>query len=194
MLAIAALFAFGIHRWLHAVIPRSTDRPADAIGRLRVGASRLLVDLAALGAFGLGGWLSVRWLLPAPDMAHALGVHLIRYGSTAALFWIGGRFLLAPRDPESRLFPLPNGAWHVRMLATYGALGAVLEFVASLARQAAAIRRRSGWFLLGGTIITIFKIAWFWSGRHDITALFRELSDAIRASSGARRRRHCPIS
>src|SRR3954469_12144540 len=108
MLAIAVLFAFGVHRSLHAVIPRSTDLPADAVGRLRVSASRLLVDLAALGAFGLGGWLSLQWLLPAPDMAHALGVHLIRYGSTAALFWIGGRFLLAPRDPENRLLPLPK--------------------------------------------------------------------------------------
>jgi len=174
MLAIAVLFAFGVHRSLHAVIPRSTDLPADAVGRLRVSASRLLVDLAALGAFGLGGWLSLQWLLPAPDMAHALGVHLIRYGSTAALFWIGGRFLLAPRDPENRLLPLPNAAWHFRMLTTYGALGAVLGFAASLARQAggdpAAIE---GWFLLGGTIITVFKVAWFWSGRHDITALFR---------------------
>ena len=28
MLAIAALFAIGIHRWLHAVIPRSADLPA----------------------------------------------------------------------------------------------------------------------------------------------------------------------
>src|SRR4051812_32857097 len=62
-------------------------------GVFRVSARRLLVDLAALGAFGLGGWLSLCWLLPAPDMAHALGVHLIRYGSTAALFWIAGRFL-----------------------------------------------------------------------------------------------------
>jgi small-conductance mechanosensitive channel len=174
MLAIAALFAFGIHRWLYAVLPRSTDLPADAIGRLRVSASRLLIDLAALGAFGLGGWLLLRWLLPAPDMAHVLGVHLIRYGSTVALFWIAGRFLLAPCDPENRLLPLPNAAWHFRMLATYGVLGAIVEFAASLARQAgsdpAAIE---GWFLLGGTIITVFKIAWFWGGRHDITALFR---------------------
>jgi moderate conductance mechanosensitive channel len=174
MLAIAALFAFGIHRWLYAVLPRSTDLPADAIGRLRVSASRLLIDLAALGAFGLGGWLLLRWLLPAPDMAHVLGVHLIRYGSTAALFWIAGRFLLAPRDPESRLLPLPNAAWHFRMLATYGVLGAVVQFAASLARQVggdpAAIE---GWSLLGGTIITVFKIAWFWGGRHDIAAFFR---------------------
>src|SRR3954466_13277414 len=98
-------------------------------------------------------------------MAHALGVHLIRYGSTAALFWIAGRFLLAPHDPENRLLPLPNAAWHVRMLGTYGGLGAVGPFAASLAGQAggdpAAIE---GWFLLGGTIITVFKIAWFWGG------------------------------
>src|SRR3954469_12195774 len=189
MLAIAALFAFGIHRWLHAVIPRSTDRPADAIERLRVSASRLLVDLAALGAFGLGGWLSLPWLLPAPDMAHALGMRLISYGSTAALFWIAGRFLLAPRDPENRLLPLPNAAWHVRMLATYGALGAVLEFAASLARQVggdpAAIE---GWFLLGGTIITVFKIAWFWGAGTTSPRFSGEtFRDASRTSSGARR-------
>src|SRR4051794_36553559 len=59
-------------------------------------------------------------------------------------------------------------AWHFRMLATYGVLGAVVGFAASLARQAggdpAAIE---GWFLLGGTIITVFKIAWFWgAARH----------------------------
>ena len=74
--------------------------------------------------------------LAAPDMAQALGLRLIRYGSTAALFWIGGRFLLAPHDPENRLLPLPNAAWHFRMLATYGVLGAVVQFAASLAGQA----------------------------------------------------------
>ena len=196
MLAIAALFAFGVHRWLHAVIPRSTDLPADAVGRLRISAFRLLVDLAALGAFGLGGWLSVRWLLPAPDMAHALGMRLIRYGSTVALFWIAGRFLLAPPDPENRLLPLPNAAWHFRMLATYGVLGAIVEFAASLARQAgsdpAAIE---GWFLLGGTIITVFKIAWFWGGGTTSPRFSGEtFRDASRASSGARRRWRCHIS
>lgn len=174
MLAITALCAFGIHRWMRTVIPRSAGLPGNAVGHLRISTLRLLADLAALGAFGLSGWLSVRWLLPRPEMAHALVMSLIRYGSTAALFWIAGRLLLAPHAPEDRLLPLPNAAWHFRMLATYGVLGAIVGVVASLARHAGGEPMAiEGWLLLGGTIITVFKIAWFWGGRHDITALFR---------------------
>src|SRR3954470_4438335 len=105
---------------------------------------------------------------PAPTLSERWGDSLPRLPHVDApdgLSVPAGRFLLAPRDPENRLLPLPNAAWHVRMLATYGVLGAVVGFAASLAGQAggdpAAIE---GWFLLGGTIITVFKIAWFWGG------------------------------
>lgn len=174
VLALAALLAFGVHRALDAVLPRPPDPSVDVVGRFRASARGLLADLVALGAFILGGWLLVRWLLPAPDLAQTLGGRLIRHVSTAALYVIVGRFLLAPRDPENRLLPLPHAAWHFGMLTAYGVFGAAVELTASLARQAGSDPAViEGWFLLGGTAITVLKVAWFWGGRHDIAALFR---------------------
>src|SRR4051812_7944479 len=52
-----------------------------------------------------------------------------------------------------------------------------------------------GWFLLGGTIITVFKIAWFWGAGTTSPRFSGEtFRDASRTSSGARWRRRCHIS
>lgn len=91
------------------------------------------------------------------------------------LFYVAGaRFLLKPYANGQRLIPLPNADRYKWLLIIYGVIGPAVLIGDDFLKWSGASRdERSGWFMLGGTIVVLFKAWFFWHGRHDLAQLIR---------------------
>ena len=150
---------------------RADGPPPDLVDRVRRRLRGLLGDLLAAGALLAVAQVALARLLPAPDLARALGAALLQGALVLALYRAAGRFLLAPHRPDERPLPLPRPGWHYRMLLLYAAIGQVVTASVGLAQVAGAdpLTVEAG-FLVGSTLITAQKLWWFWHGRHDFAA------------------------
>lgn len=144
----------------------------DFVGRLKVSCLQLVIDLAALGCFGLVARLAI-WRLLAPagvvaTLAEAVVATLLAFGAYLA----GGHFLLSPRHPDRRLMPLSHAGWHYGMLAVYGFFGPILTQSFPVLRGIEADQGGiTGWFFVSASLHNLYTIAWFWIGRKDIAGL-----------------------
>lgn len=174
-LGLALAAGFILRRMLAAFGRRHPLRvegpPPDLVDRVRRRLRGLAADLLAAGVFVAVAQFALARLLPAPDLARAAGAALLSGALAFALYRAGGRFLLAPHRPGERPLPLPNPDRHYGMLLFYAAIGqAVTVSVVLLQAAGADPLTVEAWFLIGATAITLQKLWWFWSGRHDFAA------------------------
>ncbi|MGL4727224.1 MAG: mechanosensitive ion channel family protein [Bosea sp. (in: a-proteobacteria)] len=143
--------------------------------RLRESALRLLCDLAALAVLFIVPPLLMKLLLPDMDMARRTAQVLISVLKAVGLYMAFARFMLSPDRPETRLVPLRRAGWHYRALIGYSIFGqsisATLALFGSIATDKAAL---GAWFLTLAVLITLYKLVWFWNGRHDFAQLVRQ--------------------
>lgn len=163
--AAAALHRVGRVLLGTRVIPRS-DTFLDRLGSSTL---ILLLDLAALAAFGAVGHVALDLLLPKADFVRATAGAALDALTTTSFYLIGGRFVLSPEEPRRRLLPLPRAEWNFAFLAAYGISGPIIIETLTLAhRIAPEATGVAGLFFVVGNAITVLKLWWFWRGRGDV--------------------------
>ncbi|WP_158554749.1 mechanosensitive ion channel family protein [Methylovirgula sp. 4M-Z18] len=178
-LRLFGVFAFGL---LAALLAHAMTRHWVAIHRVPVDSSpsrRFLASAAVLlrDTFLLVALLTatragIRYFLPEDDLVHEIAHRAsIAVGGIGA-YMIVGRFLLAPNEKPRRLLPLPRDEFHYKLLLGYGTLGPVfLGIIAVLDSITTNRDAVSGVFTIGSALITLYKLVWFWLGRHDFQQL-----------------------
>ena len=172
---VAAAAAAGVAaRMAASSVLKRTRAPSAAFH------SQLLVKLTTLAHDGIGllaywaagGFLADRWT-PEDDVARAAALAFMTYPLLTGGYLALGRFLLRPGDSGRRLMPLPNAERHFRLLLGYGTIGPCSLLGIHLCQDVASDPMApAGLFTIVGGLITLYKLAWFWIGRHDFTALW----------------------
>lgn len=179
VLALAAAAGFAARTAVARVLPRGRSRrAADLLGRFHGRVLALAAGLAGAGAFLIVGRLAAGRLLADGTVGHRLADGLVSLVLSVTLYALAARFLLRPGEDGRPLLDIPHPDRHRRFLLAYGVAGALLTF---LVRQSHVIGEPlggEGLFLAGGMAITALKLAWFWTGRRDITTLFRGPEEA----------------
>ncbi|CAH1680550.1 Mechanosensitive ion channel family protein [Hyphomicrobiales bacterium] len=168
-LAIALAFRFGTRRWFAR---RQFPSGPEFTPRLVASSWGLLQDVATVViALGVARIARNAWL-PENDLAMitlSTGANGIAIG---ALYIAVGRFLLSPRAPERRIMPLPRAQRHFRLLIAYSIITPLVVTGILLAHHVSSGPRPvTGLIALTGLAVTLFKLWWFYNGRHDLTAL-----------------------
>ncbi|MGO4174847.1 mechanosensitive ion channel family protein [Bosea sp. TAF32] len=170
-LALAIAFAFRIAtaRWF-----ARKRRPLgpEFTPRLIASSWGLLQDVATiLLALAVARTARNAWL-PADDLAMQALTTAANGAAIGALYIAVGRFLISPDAPERRIMPLPRAERHFRRLVVYSVLTPLIVTGILLANQVSSGPRPvTGLIALTGLAITLFKIWWFYDGRHDLAVL-----------------------
>ncbi|WP_104663318.1 mechanosensitive ion channel family protein [Ensifer adhaerens] len=167
---LAAGFAF---RLLAHRLFRSSFEVVDLLHRMRASIIRLGFDIAYLVIFAAVAHGFAHLFLTRGTAPSELAWALITIAVVSAAYAVGARFLFAPTRPEIRLLDIARPRFHANMLATYGAIGAVVGASLRFAHQRALdLSATDGWLLIGVTLLTLVKLYWFIAGAADIRALF----------------------
>lgn len=172
-LALALTIGFAVRRASDSV-RRDPDGDGEPsfVRRLGIATQEMLKDLFAIAAFVLSAWALAVWLMPAMDLLRRSFAITVHHTAIAACYLTAMRLLLSPRQPEARLLPIARPRWHARMISIYGVFAAILISTVKVSGLVASDPRAVvGWFALTATLITAFKLWWFWSSRHDVAAL-----------------------
>ncbi|MBV9218590.1 MAG: mechanosensitive ion channel [Methylobacteriaceae bacterium] len=167
--------AIVVDSWLSAVARHRVEAHAPGfIARLGAAARQLAVDGAALALGIAAGRALIAILLPQTDLAHSAALELLEYLAVVGLYVLAGRLALAPQAPQNRLMPLPRAERHFWLFVLYGAFGYAVTPIVHLLSEASEHKAGVVGFLsLAGILVTIYKVWWFWTGRHDISTLVR---------------------
>ena len=173
--------------WIVRFGPRlGPDMPFSQ--RVRASALRLGVDILALAAFIAAAAMAIGALLPEADFAQTAAQLLAQSIRVTGLYFIAGRFLLTPGEPQIRLLALPRAERHFRTLMVYGGIGALTIASIGLTTIAASSPLAvAGWFTLWSFLLLAVKLGWFWDARHDIHQLI--LSGAVKPEAVSPSRR-----
>lgn len=170
-LALAIAFAFRIAtaRWFGR---KRRPLGPEFTPRLIASSWGLLQDVATiLLALAVARTARNAWL-PADDLAMQALTTAANGAAIGALYIAVGRFLISPDAPERRIMPLPRAERHFRRLVVYSVLTPLIVTGILLANQVSSGPRPvTGLIALTGLAITLFKIWWFYDGRHDLAVL-----------------------
>lgn len=168
-LAIALAFRMATARWFARKL-----RPAgpEFTPRLIASSWGLLQDVATiLLALAVARIARNAWL-PESDLANIALSTGANGAAIGALYIAVGRFLGSPGVPERRIMPLPRAERHFRRLVVYATLTPMIVTGILLAHHVSSGPRPvTGLIALTGLAITLFKIWWFYDGRHDLAVL-----------------------
>lgn len=165
----ALLFRLATARWFARRLKPSGP---EFTPRLVASAYGLLQDLACIAlALALARLVRMLWL-PDMDLAMTTFRSAANGAAIGATYIAVGRFLLAPGAPERRVLPLPRAERHFSILTGY-AIAMPIAVTSALLVEETGISRLglAGLAALTGAAITLFKVWWFFDGRHDLTAL-----------------------
>ena len=168
-LAIALTFRIATARWfarkLQPAGPEFTPRLIASSWGLLQDVAAILLALAVV-RIARNAWL------PESDLANIALSTGANGAAIGALYIAVGRFLISPGVPDRRIMPLPRAEVHFRRLVIYAILTPMIVTGILLAHNVSAGPRPvTGLIALTGLLITLFKIWWFYDGRHDLAAL-----------------------
>ncbi len=148
--------------------------PESLCARTLAGGALALANLLGLSTFLMLSEYGIEHLLPLPDLAR-WSAEAVRLSVTAfVVYSVAADVLLAPHHPQRRLLPLPRAAWHARNLKLYGlASPLVFEMADFFEKIGSSPLAVAGWFSLAASGMALFKLWWFWTGRHDVAELCR---------------------
>lgn len=145
---------------------------ADLLARLGPAMRRLVIDGGILLLAATLFSFSLDWILPTADATRSAASAVGSAAVAAAVYFVVGRLALTPGANGRSLLPIARPHWHFRVLVVYGAYGAVILAVLEWLRAVGAEPAlAAGWFMLHGSLITVFKVWWFFTGRREIAAL-----------------------
>lgn len=190
-IGIALLAALAL-RWLTnriwPIAPGPVGGGAAFLPRLANAAARMAKDGMALAVFVLAAWALAVMLLPAFDLLRKTVAIVVHHMAIAAIYLIAARFLLLPVATGPALMPIDHASRHRRTVIIYGVLAAVLissvKVAASIASDKLSV---IGWLSLTSAVVTLYKLWWFWTARHDVARLVRDGAPDPGAPSAARR-------
>jgi small-conductance mechanosensitive channel len=168
--AAAALLLRAFAGSLLARRRRHVPRIAHKIRRFL---KRLIGDLACAAVLLVTAKLVLRMLIEPETISFLIGKGVVAAAFISLLYMIVGRFLFVPDRSGSSLTSIDRPNWHFRMLVAYGVisglLGETIRLADLLGLDRAAI---DGWFLIGGTTLTVLKLVWFIGGQKSIREVF----------------------
>ncbi|MFY7961043.1 MAG: mechanosensitive ion channel family protein [Elsteraceae bacterium] len=169
--ALAA--ALAARRMATRAIRPSPTEARRFIPRLIVKLAHFSHDLIGLAVYWALGHALADILTPRDDIVRASVHAFLTYPLLAGGYAALGRLLLRPSGATQRLMPLANAERHFWLLIGYALFGQAVLLSIQLAQEAANDRMAAaGLFTIGGAAITLYKLIWFWIGRHDFAALW----------------------
>ncbi len=179
MVALLSLLAGGAAalsvRLLFAQLLRHSHLRARHIaGKFRRFFKRLVGDLLSIAIFlGVARWVLLT-MLADTTAAFQVCQAAIAFTLILLVYMAVGRFLFRPDESGETLFAISNPQWHFHMLTAYGVITALFGETMRLWNWLGLDRASlDGWFLIGGTLLTLLKLTWFWGGRAGIRAAFK---------------------
>ncbi|ANL89131.1 mechanosensitive ion channel family protein [Rhizobium phaseoli] len=173
----AAFGTSGVAGWLvlrllRSVGPPPPAEPAPLEQKMRPALVHLSKDVvAAMVLIVLASFLAARIFDPLAAEGKLTG-QLVHVLPVLAGYIIIGRFLLSPGEPRLRLFMLPRAEHHFRLLVGYAIAGAILLAIfVGLNGEIGSADIAAGIFITGTTLVTIFRVWWFWHARQDIATV-----------------------
>lgn len=155
------------------VFLRNRAHTPQVAGKFRHASKRLVGDLVSIAIFLGAARMVLRMTLEANTISFQIGRGAAIATFVSLLYIAVGRFLFKPDPSGQPLINIDRANWHFRMLVAYGVIGA---FFAETVRLANALgldpAAVDGWFLIGGTALTLLKLVWFFAGRRDICRAF----------------------
>jgi small-conductance mechanosensitive channel len=142
-------------------------------GKFRRVFKRLLGDLASVAVFvGAARWV-LTVMLREGTASFQICQAFVAVALVSLIYLAVARFLFRPDQTGETLIDIRKSRFHFRMLVAYGVITAFFSETMRLADWLGLDRGSvDGWFLIGGTIVTILKLVWFVAGRSSIRDAF----------------------
>ena len=172
-LAAACGGTFLVRFVLRLLVHRHRERVLSVAGTFRQALARIVGDLASIALFvGICRLVLDRMLEPH-TISHQMARGVVTAVVVSLIYTAAGRFLFKPVRNGTALITISHPHWHMRMIVAYGVISA---FFSETVRLGIALNMDGatvdGWFLLGNTILTLQKLAWFIGGRSGIRDAF----------------------
>lgn len=175
---LATLGISGVAGWLVLRLLRSVGPPPPAAEpapleqKMRPALVHLSKDVAAaMVLIVVASFLAARIFDPLAAEGKLTG-QLVHVLPLLAGYIIIGRFLLSPGEPRLRLFTLPRAEHHFRLLVGYAIVGAILLAIfVGLNGEIGSADIAAGILITATTLVTIFRVWWFWHARQDIATV-----------------------
>jgi small-conductance mechanosensitive channel len=112
-------------------------------------------------------------MLDQHPISHQMARGVVTAVVVSLIYTAAGRFLFKPVRNGMAVITISHPGWHLRMIVAYGVINA---FFSETVRLGTALNidgpTLDGWFLLGNTLLTLQKLAWFIGGRTSIRSAF----------------------